>query len=53
MPGQGFGKAAVDYGSEYSVIAKFAAGFIPSIAATSKGDSGGKTLIGRPQSQAA
>lgn len=46
-------KAAVDYGREYSVIAKFAAGFVPSIAATSEGDSGGKTLIARPQSQAA
>ena len=46
-------KAAEDYGREYSVIAKLAAGFVPNIAPISQGDSGGETLIARPQSKAA
>ena len=45
-------KAAEDYGREYSVIAKLAAGFVPNIAATSEGNSG-KTLVAQPQSKAA
>jgi hypothetical protein len=46
-------KAAQEYGTEYSVMAKLAAGFVPSIAPISRGDSGAETPIARPQSRAA
>ena len=45
--------AAEDYGTEYSVMAKLAAGFVPNMTSIRLGDSGAATLIARPQSKAA
>jgi hypothetical protein len=44
-------KAAEDYGKEYSMLAKLAAGFVASIAPISKDDFGGDTLVPRPHPQ--
>jgi hypothetical protein len=44
-------KAADDYGKEYSVLAKLATGFVPSIAPISQDDFGGDTMATRPQPQ--
>jgi hypothetical protein len=46
-------KSAGDYGREYSIMAKLAAGFLPNNAPVNQDTSGGGTLIGQPQSKAA
>ena len=46
-------QAAGDYGREYSVMAKLAAGFLPNNAPFSQEAFGGESLTGRPQSKAA
>ena len=46
-------KAGEDYGREYSIMAKLAAGFVPNIAPLKQDDSRGEILTGQPQSKAA
>jgi hypothetical protein len=46
-------ETAEDYGREYSIMAKLAAGFVPKIAPLKQDDSRGETLTRQPQSKAA